>query len=131
MKPGVCTLCLAALLGGLRPGGVWAEQTALVDPTRPLIFVEVGEASESEKAYEQGAQRLTMVRLAAGNAWAVLGGITVRTGDRVGNETVVTINATGVVLEDAAGARRTVGFGALTRDTGLSPRRRYTNRDIE
>ena len=59
------------------------------------------------------------------------GGRTVRTGERIGDERVVAIDAAGVVVEDAAGARSVIGFGGLTRSPGSVPGVHYTNRNID
>lgn len=146
MRRAACLLALAALLVTHRDSAAQGAETGLIDPTRPLLVAggargdgAAGEGAAGEGAAGEGASageahpasRLTLVRLTAGDAWAVLGGRRVRTGDPIDEQRVVAIDAAGVLVEDAAGARSVIGFGGLVRSPGSAPGVRYTNRNTE
>jgi hypothetical protein len=79
-----------------------AAAQGLPDPTRPpgVTSEAVGESNNS------GLQ--TTVRPARGKPWALINGLVVTLGDKVGDARVVAINANSVVLQNPDGERQTL-----------------------
>ena len=90
-----------------------AQSAALADPTRPALVALSSEAAVSRpsgaivvaaRAAPSTAPRLQSIQLrAGGQASALLDGRVVRIGTRVGEQTVVNIDAQGMTLRGARG----------------------------
>ncbi len=102
MATGLRMLLTAALLCG--PHIVAAE--SLPDPTRPAIEPGGGMGTESAGAATQAAPRgLQTIIISPGYRAAIINGVTVPQGGKLGDSTVVEVRESSVVLQSGRGRR--------------------------
>ncbi len=95
-------LLTAALLGG---SPIVAAES-LPDPTRPAIELGGGTGAESAGAVPQAAPRgLQSVIISPEYRAAIINGVTVPQGGKVGDSTLVEVRESSVILQNARGRR--------------------------